>query len=83
MQTIVSEKFNEIAEGQRLETTFILKAMIYVFRSMKGEIDSISAKIQTLEMNQETSHKENQATHSRLDDMAVKVKEIRLLTGVR
>ena len=79
----MSEKFNEIAEGQRLETTFILKAMIYVFRSMKGEIDSISAKIQTLEMNQETSHKENQATHSRLDDMAVKVKEIRLLTGVR
>ena len=57
--------------------------MICVFRSMKGEIDSISAKIQTLEMNQETSHKENQATHSRLDDMAVKVKEIRLLTGVR
>ena len=50
---------------------------------MKGEIDSISAKIQTLEVNQETSHKENQATHSRLDDMAVKVKEIRLLTGVR
>ena len=50
---------------------------------MKGEIDQISAKIQTLEVNQETSHKENVATHTRLDDMAVKVKEIRLLTGVR
>ena len=50
---------------------------------MKGEIDQISAKIQTLEVNQETSHKENIATHTRLDDMAVKVKEIRLLTGVR
>ena len=52
-------------------------------RSMKGEIEQISAKIQTLEVNQETSHKENLATHTRLDDMAVKVKEIRLLTGVR
>ena len=50
---------------------------------MKGEIDQISAKIQTLEVNQETAHKENIATHTRLDDMAVKVKEIRLLTGVR
>ena len=70
---------------------------------MKGEIDQISAKIETLEINQENSHKvtapdsrhsdtrhddnktvqENMATHSRLDDMAVKVKEIRQLTGVR
>ena len=50
---------------------------------MKGEIDNITAKIETLEVNQATSHQENQATHARLDDMAVKVKEIRLLTAVR
>ena len=31
---------------------------------MKGEIDNITNKIQTLEVNQETSHKENQATHA-------------------
>ena len=68
---------------------------------MKGEIDHITSKIETLEMNQETAHtvseiiriiqdginceafQENMATHTRLDQMAVKVKEIRQLTGVR
>ena len=50
---------------------------------MKGEIDHITSKIETLEMNQETAHTENMATHHRLDDITVKVKEIRQLTGVR
>ena len=66
---------------------------------MKGEIDHITSKIETLEMNQETAHnvrtdiirknilriiyQENMSTHTRLDEMAVKVKEIRQLTGVR
>ena len=70
-------------------------------RGMKGEIDHITSKIETLEMNQETAHtvisissgifhivccltfQENMSTHTRLDEMAVKVKEIRQLTGVR
>jgi len=51
-------------------------------RAMKGEIDHITSKVETLEMNQETAHTENMSTHQRLDDITVKVKEIRQLTGV-
>jgi len=56
--------------------------IIRCIRGMKGEIDHITSKIETLEMNQETAHNENMSTHTRLDEMAVKVKEIRQLTGV-
>jgi len=63
-------------DGQKMDE------IIRCIRGMKGEIDHITAKIETLEMNQETAHNENMSTHTRLDEMAVKVKEIRQLTGV-
>ena len=28
----------------------------HIFRAMKGEIDHITSKVETLEMNQETAH---------------------------
>ena len=84
-----------------MKPSVVVLTRIFSCRGMKGEIDHITSKIETLEMNQETAHtvceiiriskdminceafQENMATHTRLDQMAVKVKEIRQLTGVR
>jgi len=72
------EEEEDVPEDDSAKMDEIIKCI----RAMKGEIDHITSKIETLEMNQETAHTENMSTHQRLDDITVKVKEIRQLTGV-
>ncbi|XP_023334718.1 uncharacterized protein LOC111706160 isoform X2 [Eurytemora carolleeae] len=84
-----SEKMDEIIkclrsiEGNLNQLSRKTETLEETQRGMRVEVDRINTRLDSVELNQETSAQSQLKAHAKLDDLTVKAHEIRQLAGAR
>ncbi|XP_023334721.1 uncharacterized protein LOC111706160 isoform X5 [Eurytemora carolleeae] len=73
----IKEEIPEIDDSEKMDE--IIKCL----RGMRVEVDRINTRLDSVELNQETSAQSQLKAHAKLDDLTVKAHEIRQLAGAR